>query len=402
MRAGGLRGRITTLLSSPLPLQGLLIGLLIGSNFMFAIGASDPWWRPKEWWVFCGGAIWLAIRGLQGRGKNPLGSERAFIPLMLWIVLQTALLHVLPVVQAPGRFHSIPWVWLTFLHLCVLWVWFHDICESFTEKDFRPIWRVAAGIGTVLSILMLLQSMGIDPIIHIIQGRYKGFQWLMDNHVIGLMGNPFQAGTALAILLPLMVALAWWIPAGLTVLALLATHSSSAIVAGFAGVLATLWLKGSRLKCGLLLALGLLGILMLPSSYLSFSGRIEVWRQSFNLWTHNFLWQGTGLGTYKMLGITAQSVSPELPNAVRWAHNEWLQIGMEIGLIGLILLLSALSYILLRARRTQALPAEASGILAAGLILSLSSIPFHLAPTAVLLVIALASVIVHLKEVKIS
>ena len=224
----------------------------------------------------------------------------------------------------------------------------------------------------------------------------------MDNHVIGLMGNPFQAGTALAILLPLMVALAWWIPAGLTVLALLATHSSSAIVAGFAGVLATLWLKGSRLKCGLLLALGLLGLLTLPSSYLSFSGRIEVWQRSFELWTHNFLWQGTGLGTYKMLGITAQSVSPELPNAVRWAHNEWLQIGMEIGLIGLILLLSALSYILLRARRTQALPAEASGILAAGLILSLSSIPFHLAPTAVLLVIALASVIVHLKEVKIS
>lgn len=388
------------MLSSPLPLQGMLITLLIGSFFVTALGSADPWWRPKEWFVFLMGAIWLICRPLIRVPGVPPRATFFLIPFLTWTVIQTFLIHVLPILQAKGAYVSIPWVWLTLLHLILLWVWFLDICNIFTDKNFRPIWWASVAIGTVLSILMLLQVVGADPVVWLLQRRHGSITWLSSNHVIGLMGNPFQAGACLAVLIPIMAGLGLWVPLALAALALLATQSASAVLAGLIGVLVSLWLSGRRLVCGLVGGIALLRLVTLHGTdFFSLSGRFPIWIKSAELWREKFLLKGTGLGTYKLLGITAQVSNPGAPpNVVRWAHNEWLQVGMETGLIGLILLLTALISILILAYRRRVLRPEASGILAAGAILSVSSIPFHLAPTAVTLLLALAAVIVSLKE----
>ncbi len=383
----------------PRPLQGFLCCLLSLSFFTVWFGSADPWWRPKEWAVLVAGLVWIGWRTLcPPRAVGKMGVSIFLGALLIWIALQTSFLHILPVVQAPGRYVTHPWVWLTYFHLVLLMVWYSDMVRSLKLEDLKPVWSVVGWIGLILSVLMLLQFAGRDPVIFLLERKVGTVRWLHGNHVIGLMGGPFQAGACLAICVPVLVALNRKISLTLAALALLATGSASAIVSAFCGALAVLWTVGKR---SLFVSLSFLGIGCALVShwkgFFSFSGRIPLWTKSIEMWKESFLLQGTGLGTYKLLGITAATANPDAPNTVRWAHNEWIQIGMELGAVGLILFTLFIGSVFLSLwKRPNAIPA---GILVTGAILSVASIPFHLAPVVITLVVSLAAVAISSKGV---
>jgi hypothetical protein len=384
--------------SRTLPLRVFLAALIVGSFFAIWIGSADAWWRPKEWWVFCTSMAYFAWRMFAPAHACRQLKSLTLALLFGFVCVQMAALFILPAIWARGSLSVPVWPFHIFLFSVLLWTLFKDAVECLSSKDFLFLFRVVGACGAALSLLMIGQFFHLDPVLWLSNQIGMNIKWLHNNHVVGLMGNSFQAACVLAPTVPILAALGWTIPAVLAATALVLSGSASATAAAACGVLATLWLQKKRRGFWLLLSLLLsLPIFLLRSGFFSFSGRLEIWNKSLGaLLEHPIL--GYGLGTYQLLGITA-STGNGLPNAVRWAHNEWLQIGCELGLIGLGILVCFLTN-LIRKGLAKGLPASAAGALAALWVLSLASIPFHLAPTIVTGLIALAATNVHLAEEK--
>lgn len=368
----------------------LLASLLILSNFTVWIGASDPWWRPKEWAVFVAGLVWLCVRSR----VQTLRQYRnlPFLTLLFYVVGQFTLLQVLPVASAPGKFGVPGILWVGMLHAVLFLLWFIDCIQMVKKETFQHLWKLVAGIGVMLELQMLLQRVGFDPMVtYMSHGRT--LTWLHDNHMVGLMGNSFQASACLAVCIPAIFAQGWWLAGLLGLLTLLLAQSATGVMAV---VLSIFFLLQDRLDRAIWASICLLGGLALSfRGFFAFSNRLPIWHQTLHLWKHRLLF-GYGLGTFKLLGVKVQTAAQDAPNAVWWAHNEWLQIGVELGLIGMVCATAWLLSLLWRARHSGQKIAIAT--LAASLVLSLSSIPFHLAPTIVVTALALINLAVWTEE----
>lgn len=386
-------GRVLT---GPLPLRFFSILLVVGSHFAIWLGSSDAWWRPKEWWVFCVLMAYFAWRLSFPPQKKRTLSSFPLAALFGFICVQTVALFVLPAVGARGSLTVPIWPWIICLHLILILTWFKDAVECLDKDDLAVIWKATALCGTAIAALMILQFLGHDPVLWVASALGMKMRWLHDNHVVGLMGNSFQAACVLAPALPLMLALGWILPAALAAIALFLTGSASATAAAACGSLAVLWLQRKRtLFWSLCLVLISSAAWTSASGFFSFSGRLELWNKSLSALEMS-PWLGHGLGTYKLLGITA-TTGNGLPNQVRWAHNEYLQIGVELGLIGLGILVFFLTSLIRREIKSGFDP-KAAGVLVALSVLSVASIPFHLAPTIVMGLIALSETIVTQEE----
>ena len=385
----GLAGGLASDPHSPPPLQKFLQAILWATFFSIWLGSADPWWRPKEWALFSVGLSWLCW----GRFSVSCSPKRrlSLYPSLLfgWVCLQFLLQQVLPIVKTGEKFASSPWPWVVFLQLLVIWVWFTDAIQTLELPDFKPIARTLARIGAILSLYMVSQAAGFDPLLPVSKLIHSDIRWLHGNHVIGLMGNPFQAAACLAVCIPFLVALRWHLWAILSLVAILATQSTSGALAALGGVWIVLWSQKRTLTLRIysVVLVGLIAYAVQHGLYLQMYGRPSILVETFSSWFKEF-WTGVGLGNYKLLGI----IDPTPPGyAVRWAHNEWAQLGTELGVIGLILTVLWMAK-LFRASRTKwrAIPAEWIGAGTATILLTPLNIPWHLAPTVCVTLLSLA------------
>jgi O-antigen ligase len=157
------------------------------------------------------------------------------------------------------------------------------------------------------------------------------------NELVGIMGNRGHSSALLAICQPLFFSknrenilaliLLWLI--------LLTASSASALITGLLIVL--FWLlinkKYNWLWAGIVSSSSLLIILFLKySSFFANNGRFEVWGKAFEIFKGRAI-TGTGLGYFGALQI-------QLGNTVQkfqHLHNEWFQVALELGLVGLAL-----------------------------------------------------------------
>ena len=56
------------------PLLLFITLLFIGSFLSIFLTSSDPWWRPKEWWAFGCGILWMAYKVF-----NPPQHQRIYV-----------------------------------------------------------------------------------------------------------------------------------------------------------------------------------------------------------------------------------------------------------------------------------------------------------------------------------
>ncbi len=77
--------------------------------------------------------------------------------------------------------------------------------------------------------------------------------------------------------------------------------------------------------------------------------RIAIWRDAWKMIKTNPLW-GQGLGTFQWTFPAFETVDPDIP--AKYAHNDYLQLIAEIGIVGLGLLLWAFGLAWLRAVQT--------------------------------------------------
>lgn len=70
------------------------------------------------------------------------------------------------------------------------------------------------------------------------------------------------------------------------------------------------------------------------------NGRTALWELAWNFYTeHGFTWRGFGLGTFGYHAAYMQHAASENGQWQNWIwmHNDWLQIGFELGALGLLL-----------------------------------------------------------------
>lgn len=337
------------------------------------------------------GALWIAFRTFKAPPiVRPTWGSLPLALLIGWVVIQMFHLMIWPIISATGKYMSNPWPWMAFLQIIVILVWFTDSCRAFTFKDLNGLAKTIAIIGVFLALYMVGQSQDFDPLIHYADKTFGGLTWLHGNHIIGLMGNPFHAASTAAVCFPAILALRWHLAAVIALVALTLSGSASGILFAVFGGLAVLW---SQRRFFLLKVSGALSLIGLgygasTADALNEHGRLIIWQQAIEKW-HQSPVEGLGLGSFKLLGIT----DPIPPGyAVRWAHNEWIQVLTELGIIGLSLIaIWVLSLFWNLRRDLRRVPAAWLGMSVTCFGLSILATPWHMAPTVIVTLLCLVA-----------
>jgi hypothetical protein len=182
-------------------------------------------------------------------------------------------------------------------------------------------------------------------------------------HFIGAMNNPAQDGCLLLCMYPIALIrekAPWHIHASVGAF-ILATGSSTALA--YWGLMMGMWFILSapvlnfRSRVALsafgCMSVAFVGHMALGSELLNSNGRFNLWQKLYFYWNHigTYRLVGTGLGTFSLYGqgIQLQGMIPgTMMDVFPWAHNEFLQIGFELGLIGLLLTILVYGLMILR------------------------------------------------------
>ena len=260
---------------------------------------------------------------------------------------------------------------------------FYLIKTYIQEKDINGIFKIIC-ITALFQVFWLgIQALKIDPIWHPITAI--GDRTVGTVALIGFLGNKNVLGAYLALCLPIFrVRWKWGMP--FVILGLFISRSSMAIIAGFSGlaffeIFMAIWQKKIKKLICLFVAI----IILLTGFFLFVDkpnlDRVVIWKK---LVAQTFGWNrivGQGMGRFINLRIYDKTKT-------RWdnPHNEFLQIYLELGIIGLLLFLGYL--IDLFVRLIKFCKTEVEVMLFAGitviLVNSLGMFPFQLAPTAFL------------------
>lgn len=220
-------------------------------------------------------------------------------------------------------------------------------------------------IVAVLQVSYLLgQQFGVDILWSPVQG--------VPMKLVGTLGNPSHVAVLLALVVP--VAPLFVLP--YLGIGLLLTHSAIAMVAAAVGVLIAHRLSWRWWLGGLLPLVS--GVLWFDAPWASWITRWEVWRQAFagqSLWAWLL---GHGPGSWI---ATPHIVWGEI---FLQAHNEYIQVVYETGLLGLVLIVG---WAWTNWARLRQVPA--CGSVAAMALIAVGLFPLHLAVTGMFSVVLL-------------
>lgn len=228
------------------------------------------------------------------------------------------------------------------------------VCSNLERVDFIRCGKAICISCTFVSIFCIFQGIGLDPMKYIVK-----YDWKESRHIAALLDNPDVAGNYICMCLPLFIYFnkpKYYICLGLSIIALLFTQSSISIGAGFIAVFIYLIFRFSKVKkvvFALLFIQILFVLFCLTNSHFNkihggFTGRVEAWQMMIQRQNNPLF--GMGLGAVKSLNVvTGQCDTPACNESVRegkfvdnhwmFAHNDYLMIWVELGALGLFLLI---------------------------------------------------------------
>jgi O-antigen ligase len=164
---------------------------------------------------------------------------------------------------------------------------------------------------------------------------FKGLGGNQDE-LVGTIGNTAHLAGYLALVSPLFFNKRGILPLILLWIVLLLAGSASGLITAIAVLITYLFLKRRFLWGWIvssLVSIGGIGLLLTKSNFLNSSGRLEIWKASFEIFRQKAI-TGFGLGSFSLNNFKIEGIS----SIWRHAHNEYFQVAFELGLIGLILL----------------------------------------------------------------
>jgi len=361
------------------------------------------------------GLPWVVVPGVE----NPYLEPKALLltaggwGLILWHHFR------LPMVSTGWRN---PWtVWLIGWVVgvsCWKFQW-HYLYRSPGQSELIFNWYVWSACGMVVMAVLLAHSLATAYFRHPFSiqrvtqwmcvsaglaacyglGQWLGLdQWYVQTNaalqpavVMAGFGNAGYLGIYLALLLPLFLLFSskrYFVGALLAIVALWLTQARYAWVAAVGGVTASLlarwWLRMKRWqRVG---AMSLLGVGLLSLSLkgwpalLADETRWPLWMAALDK-LRSTIWKGVP----SMTGYGLESFPILMGDAHHWAHNEWVQMLVEIGVVGTVLLAGMVAWSTWRgwqAATRSLLVSGWFGTWVAFLVISLFHFPGHLAPLA--------------------
>jgi hypothetical protein len=288
--------------------------------------------QANTWWMQC----WvLSLVGIHVTSKRLLG----MLPAGLWwVVLWATGLSVwmLTVQATPGQPYSsglllgIGHLWIVGLALLVMSTWSKTFLSTLATALF---W---SGIGLIC--YGVLQMLNLDQFFSPVTIAGEINPQTRTDWLVGMIGNPTHFACQLAIWLPFA-----WLQSGwkklwmLPALMLMVCANSSIALATVCGLGWLMLWHHHRLWAGLLAGVGSLLLLVVRCeglSWLNPHGRWETWQAWWPMIQQRPI-LGSGLGF-------VQHISQQLPAThplAGWKqlHNEYYQLWMELGLLGLAL-----------------------------------------------------------------
>jgi len=277
------------------------------------------------------------------RSERPIVRNLPLSCLVLWVCWQTLFIWQ---TSLPGSQHYPTGLLMPWLHVMCLPLFYLAAVTQWTPRVLEELFRWLARGATVLFGYGLLQMANLDQF-------YRHVEWNLGDPLIGTIGNTSHFGIHLALLLPIVLWQPRWywklLAAGMVGMIAL---TKSAVGFGGALIVVGWWcLRFRQRLIWLPVSLGLLGGVFAWNhpAYRSPEGRLEVWRLNWedyaspSLERHQSKPTITGFG----LGYTlARAQAAPLGSPLKlWkhVHNALLQILMELGVIGLGIVLWGLA-----------------------------------------------------------
>ena len=247
------------------------------------------------------------------------------------------------------------WMWKPLFFYSVFFLTLVSVTSiNFTKEEIKLTFNIMAWIGFIMAIYCILQSMRLEQFyrvaVEIEATKYTPKHWIG-----GTLGHPTIVSPFIAMIIPIVIYLRKWIMAVGMFIAVILTSSQIGIGAMIVSLLFLIATKGRKyLICSVLFFVLVTGTFAvcyykIPEvrSFACDSGRFDVWKlivQDINEpiskeAENKYTYTGFGPGAYEYIFPLKHKSN------MFQAHNDYLELGYNIGIIGFILFLSSIFYV---------------------------------------------------------
>lgn len=322
----------------------LFIGLLLGIPFSPFIFKDIDIWNAQGLWFQVGLLVCFCcsfyFESNRVRIKNiPLGL------LVLWGGSLTIYISY-QFMAKQGRY-SIYYLF-PFLNLLYVTIFYKLIVQYLNKERIKLILKWLSFLTLLTLFLCTIQAFGLGgELYNTIKGVYQGDSGINDlKHpaVIGFIGNPTHLSAYLGMCLPFLFLFRKpWLSISLLFIIIMFFTNYASYSVPMTGILTAIVTLFYYLFCRskrkfiiglfILLIIGVLAYKYLGQEILSAQGRIGAWKEYWTYIKPTFIF-GRGLGANKVLANYISGYK-----AFNHLHNEYLQGLLEMGLIGLLIII---------------------------------------------------------------
>lgn len=320
------------------------IGLIV-TPFILAPGQNDIAREPKMVWAVMFSLAISLVSLYKGRLK-PFGNKWAF--LLVGYLIVSLNLSPKPGLLFFGIDSARFWSWEPLFYSLVFLLFTISVASIEWPKDIlRKTLDVMVYCGAVMATLVVLQYFRLDQFFEQRFGTY--------GHMAGTLGNPTLIGPFLVLVIPIALFRRKFALAGLMVAATLATQSNVALLGLIATVLAYLAFKGKRWFVAVTIVVALVVPLLAGGYAVSakfrdhfpHNERLLTWSQSIAdikapvMQNSKKIYAITGIGPGSFMYLFHMKNNQRNDNFV-YAHNEYVQVLYELGIVGFLLFIGML------------------------------------------------------------
>jgi O-antigen ligase len=400
----------------------LLGCLLMGGAFFLPADSSAPFKAPSEFWIVT--LAWVAIslmlpqllsRSLDGLRSNWL--HRVALVLLVWLGV-TSVLAYAP--QAAWAYSAVICTYVLFSLVLALWLRGNSRMSGY-------VWGML-GLLMTIQVLIAWAEVAKVPFLNWAASPEAPVLSLVDGFLLaigaaarrglpaGTLGNVNYLAELIVLLVPVVLAFCWstgrrglrlaGVVLAVGTIPLLYIADARAAMAALVLVLPLAWLaafvgrKGQAIAAsvvgaGAAVAIGLFGFVLASGSVpndLALAARVVNWRAAWSVWLAHPL-QGVGIGGFKLVNLPVLqglNIPSDLRDAVNQRlvqlHNEPFQLLVELGLVGLVLVIAlAIGWVIAVARNPSLTPWQRFGLwwgMGAVAVTACFGFPLHIPLTA--------------------
>lgn len=390
---------------------GVVLTIVVFNPFLTGDNYADTtnFYTPKEAAYIVTALGVIALSNFTGLKKIVDFKNKWLGAFLLYFGLCFTWNFFKPLIFGIGEQQSVWVLWALRPFICVVLA--YSLMTILVEYGYSTApWvnlsKIFGYICVGLSVYAILQWLKFDPIFND-QNYGRTFNngiFSRSQLIVTFMGERTMSSAVIAMLSPYLLifkGIRYKLFYALAFLALILAESTVAIVAFMAGLFVYLVLKQEKKSLIIFSILAVVALVFLGNYYKTFwhsNGRIGLWQNIIgSCYNSNTMVFGNGFGSFaRAFDLDNVNVFPRRITLVLFAHNEFIQLLYEGGIVGVFLFFGYVFNFAIRAFKQVVFAPNIILIgnisaLAAVAVLSQGLFPFWFAPTALLTVLIISS-----------